>query len=64
MNNEELAKQLIETGDYKVIKRFQPVEYYNDGSAEDLKIGIYLDTETTGMDADEDEIIELALVLI
>ena len=62
MNNEELAKQLIETGDYKVIKRFQPVEYYNDGSTEELKIGIYLDTETTGMDADEDEIIELALV--
>lgn len=59
---EKLADELIETGDYKVIKRFEPVEFYNEGSSNDLKIGIYLDTETTGMDADDDEIIELAMV--
>lgn len=61
-HNEKLADELIETGDYKVIKRFEPVEFYTEGSSDDLKIGIYLDTETTGMDADDDEIIELALV--
>jgi len=59
---EKIAAQLVETGDYKVIKRFEPVEFYNKGSVDDLKIGIYLDTETTGMDADDDEVIELALV--
>jgi len=57
-----LADELIQTGDYKVVKRFEPVEFYNQNPGEDIKIGIYLDTETTGMDEDEDEIIELALV--
>ncbi|MFK5914839.1 MAG: 3'-5' exonuclease [Woeseiaceae bacterium] len=61
-HNEKLADELTATGDYKVIKRYSPVEFYNEGSSDDLKIGIYLDTETTGMDADEDCIIELALV--
>ena len=61
-NYEQLADELIKTGDYKVIKRFQPVEFYNVNPGSDIKIGIYLDTETTGMDPDEDEIIELALV--
>ena len=59
---EKIAKELAETGDYKIIKRFEPVEFYNEGSSTDLKIGVYLDTETTGMDPDEDCIIELALV--
>jgi len=59
---DKLADELIQTGDYKVIKRFSPVEFYNEGTSEDLKVGIYLDTETTGMDADEDAVIELALV--
>ena len=59
---DKLADELVQTGDYKVIKRFEPVEYYNENSSDEIKIGIYLDTETTGMDADEDEIIELALV--
>lgn len=61
-HNEKLVDELVATGDYKIIKRFEPVEFYNNQSNGDLKIGIYLDTETTGMDADEDEIIELALV--
>ena len=59
---DKLADELIQTGDYKVIKRFEPVEFYNETPGDDIKIGIYLDTETTGMDPDEDEIIELALV--
>ena len=54
--------ELTKTGNYKIIKRFEPVEFYNESSSGDLKVGIYLDTETTGMDADDDEIIELALV--
>ena len=61
---EKIAKELADTGDYKIVKRFQPVEFYNQNpkATDDIKIGIYLDTETTGMDADEDSIIELALV--
>ena len=59
---EKLAKELTATGDYKVIKRFMPVDAYNTNPPQDVKIGIYLDTETTGMDPDEDSIIELAMV--
>lgn len=58
----KLADELIKTGNYKVIKRFEPVEFYNENPGNDIKTGIYLDTETTGMDADDDEIIELAMV--
>jgi len=63
-HNEKLAEELVATGDYKVIKRFEPVEFYNlnPTDADSIKVGIYLDTETTGMDPDDDEIIELALV--
>ena len=59
---EEIAQELIKSGDFKVIKRFEPVEFYNNEAPDNLKVGIYLDTETTGMDADDDQIIELALV--
>lgn len=63
-NQQELIDKLMATGDYKVIKRFVPVERYVDANEDmDIKIGIYLDTETTGMDHDEDKVIELAMVL-
>ncbi len=58
-----LIDKLTASGDYRVIKRFTPVERYLDSNADaDMKIGIFLDTETTGMDPDEDQVIELALV--
>ena len=60
---QELIDKLTATGDYKVIKRFIPVERYNDANEDmDIKVGIYLDTETTGMDHDESKVIELAMV--
>jgi len=60
--HDELIKQLTDTGDYKVIKRFSPVEQYCPPGEAERRIGIYLDTETTGMDSEEDAIIEVALV--
>lgn len=60
---QELIARLTADGNYKVIKRFTPVEYYNEVSADaEVKVGIFLDTETTGMDPDEDKVIELAMV--
>ena len=59
---EKLVNQLERTGDYRVIKRFVPVDRYHPDDDLKLKIGIYLDTETTGMDAGSDKIIELAMV--
>jgi DNA polymerase-3 subunit epsilon len=60
---EELIAQLTATGKYKVIKRFEQVDHYHVTDAtKDTKIGIFLDTETTGMDMAADKIIELAMV--
>lgn len=57
------AVKVVENSiDYRVLKRLEPVEYYNNDDASQKRIGIYLDVETTGMDAEEDTIIEIALV--
>jgi DNA polymerase-3 subunit epsilon len=59
-----MAETLSQSDDYQVLKRFDPVKQYNaDTDDEGTKlIGIYLDTETTGLDYKTDKIIELALV--
>lgn len=59
---EKIIEELTQSGDYKVIKKFKPVDVYNEKTENEIRIGIYLDTETTGMDPDEDQVIELALV--
>ncbi|MGD9000506.1 MAG: 3'-5' exonuclease [Granulosicoccaceae bacterium] len=59
---EDCIKQLEASGDYRVIRRFTPVEAYHSDSVAEKKIGIFLDTETTGMDLDVDQVIELAMV--
>jgi len=60
--DEELINQLEKTGDYRLIKRFVPVERYHPDDDLNPKMGIYLDTETTGIDSASDKIIELAMV--
>jgi DNA polymerase-3 subunit epsilon len=60
---QDLIEQLTATGDYKVIRRLQPVDHYHDDNpAIEKQIGLYLDTEATGLDPDIDKVIELALV--
>jgi DNA polymerase-3 subunit epsilon len=59
---DDMARQLEDSGDYRVIKRFSPVEKYNDPVNENVKKAVYLDVETTGLDAEHDKIIELAMV--
>jgi len=59
---EDLIKQLEESGDYRVIKRFTPVDRYHAEGGSKLKQAVYLDVETTGLDADSDKVIELAMV--
>ena len=59
---QNLIDQLTATGDYKVIRRLKPVDQYHDDSGAEKYIGLYLDTEATGLNLDTDKIIELALV--
>lgn len=59
---DECIKKLEASGDYRIIRRFVPVERYHADTSSEKLIGIYLDTETTGLDPDVDTVIELAMV--
>lgn len=50
--------------DYRVLEKFQPrITYHGDQELpEKLYMGVYVDTETTGVDTRKDNIIELAIV--
>lgn len=62
ITEQDLIDQLTATGDYKVIRRLKPVTRYHDDTGAEKQIGLYLDTEATGLDPDTDRIIELAIV--
>jgi DNA polymerase-3 subunit epsilon len=59
--NEELAKQLEATGDYRVLRRVVP-HPANLRPESCARIGVAIDVETTGLDVARDEVIELAMV--
>lgn len=61
-NIEEIVRILAENRNYQILKRFEKLEQYHLDDGEEKLIGIYLDTETTGLDHQNDKIIELALV--
>jgi DNA polymerase-3 subunit epsilon len=61
---EAMARVLEAHPDYRVLRRLVPVrEYGRQRTGEVAKVAI-LDTETTGLDANKDRIIELALLLV
>ena len=62
MIDELIIKEIERSDQYRIIKQFTPVDKYNDPDDEEIKIGIYLDIETTGLIARQDRIIELAMV--
>lgn len=59
---ESLIQQVTASGDYRVIRRLKHVERYCEDKEVTKRIGIYLDTEATGMDLSTDAIIEIAMV--
>ena len=57
-----MATLLEASGDYRVLRRLQPVRHYENEDGTALKKAVFLDVETTGLDAARHEIIELAMV--
>lgn len=59
---EEAARALEASGDYLVLRRLREVERYSADAPVQKRTAVYLDTETTGLDPAEDQIIELGLI--
>ncbi|MDA9976070.1 exonuclease domain-containing protein [Alphaproteobacteria bacterium] len=61
-NLDRLVDQLEATGDYRVLRRIAPRQEFNKEDGAETKIGLIIDTETTGLDPRTSEIIELAML--
>lgn len=64
---EKLARELEAHEDYRVVRRYCRVDRYNEpdpalAGSDGLKLGVFLDVETTGLDPATEQVIELALV--
>ena len=57
-----MADALSRSADYRVLRRLVPRVPSSPVAGQDTRIGILLDTETTGLDHARDEIIELGMV--
>ena len=57
-----MAEALGRSSDYRVLPRLVPRPRSMGVSGHEMRIGILLDTETTGLDHRKDEVIELGMV--
>jgi len=62
MNELEAVEQLKNSDEYRVIQRLHAPEAYQQGEPLTKRIGLVIDTETTGVDTAKDKIIELGFV--
>lgn len=60
--HEAMAKTLEATGRYRVMRRLMPRSGVEPTDGCETWLGLFVDTETTGLDAHRDEVIELAMV--
>ncbi|TLS76659.1 DNA polymerase III subunit epsilon [Mariprofundus erugo] len=62
MNDTDAIEHLQKSGRYRVLERLNPPARYLDGAPSTARIGLVVDTETTGIDTARDKIIELGFV--
>jgi DNA polymerase III subunit epsilon len=60
---EEMARSLVESGDYRVISRLEPQAEYHPSDDSPKLVAAVVDVETTGTNPDRDKIIELGICL-
>lgn len=63
-NLEALAQQLDQSEDYQVLRKFKPVSQYQTAKDQTLHKVCIIDTETTGLDTEQCEIIELGYQIV
>src|SRR3546814_4593532 len=59
---EALAAQLNASGNYRVLRRLLPRTVVTAADGTPTRTGLFIDVETTGLDHQKDEVIELAMV--
>jgi len=59
---EDLAEWLSGTGEYRVLRKLKPPTAAALPDSPGTRTALFVDTETTGLDSERDEIIELAMV--
>ena len=59
----EMARSLVESGDYRVTSRLGPLTEYNSPDENPKFVAAVVDVETTGMNPDSYKIMELGICL-
>lgn len=59
---EEMARRLEDTGDYRILRRLQPRPVIDRALSRFPRLAVVVDTETTGLRHDTDEVIEVGAV--
>lgn len=57
-----MAEALAKSADYRVLRRLAPRRTFTPSIGQSTKTGVLLDVETTGLDQQKDEVIELGMV--
>src|SRR5450759_315084 len=60
---EVVARAMEETGHSRIVRKLHQVARCPEPDGEPIQLGLVLDTETTGLDAQLDDVIELGMVL-